>query len=372
MSKVMLFGLGEVGTHILEFLVRDPKCPELVVCDVNKEVSERRVNNAVIGAAVFKLYPKVTFKQVDLVNVDTTAELIKEEKPDLIINCAVLQTWHVIRKLPEEQYKKLSSASLGAWLPAQLGLIHQLMKAVKKSGVNPHVINTALSDMTNPALDKVGLAPTIGIGNVDVIEAAVRTKVSRDLNVSIDVVKVYLVAHHVWWVYPREAGYKKGPYYVKVLVQDNDVTEQFDTDQLLWDAVKLYPPYTEFTTVSANSTIRNMYALLNPTPTFMHAPAPHGLPGGYPVMLSKEGAELALPDDITVDEAIKINEDCNKIDGIERIEDDGTVVYPEYTQKILKEMLGFDRASFNVEDSLEVAFELMGKYKEFSKGLIVT
>ncbi|MFJ7971534.1 saccharopine dehydrogenase NADP-binding domain-containing protein [Psychrobacillus sp. NPDC096389] len=366
MSKVMLFGLGEVGTHILEFLVRDPKCPELIVCDVNEEVSQKRVNNAVIGAAIFKLYPKVTFKKVDLTDVDGTALLISEEKPDVVINCAVLQTWHVIRQLPEDLYAKLSSASLGAWLPCQLGLSYKLMLAIKKSGVQTNVINTSLSCITNPVLAKAGLAPTIGIGNVELIEPAVRIAISRELNVPVDIVKVYLVAHHVWWVYPREAGYKKGPYYIKILVNDKDVTKQFNTDELLWDAIKLYPPDTEFTTVSANSTIKNMYALLNPLPIFTHSPAPNGLPGGYPILLSKNGAELALPEGITVEEAIKINEDSNKIDGIERIEDDGTVVYADYSHQILKGMLNFDHKSFKAEDSLEVAFELMAKYREFA------
>ncbi|WP_285398739.1 saccharopine dehydrogenase NADP-binding domain-containing protein [Lysinibacillus sp. fls2-241-R2A-57] len=366
MSKVMLFGLGEVGTHILEFLARDPKCPELVICDMNEEVSRKRINNALIGAAVFRLYPKVSFEKVDLTDVDRTAELIKSENPDVVINCAVLQTWHVIRQLPKDLYAKLSSASLGAWLPCQLGLAYKLMVAIQQSGVQTHVINTSLSCMTNPALAKVGLAPTIGIGNVELIESAVRLQVSRELSVPIDIVKVYLVAHHVWWVYPREAGYKKGPYYIKVLVNDEDVTGTFDTDTLLWDAIKQYPPDTEFTTVSANSTIKNMYALLSATPIFTHSPAPQGLPGGYPILLSKDGAELALPGGITLEEAIKINEESNKIDGIDRIEEDGTIVYAEYSYQILKEMLGFDHKTFKVEESLEIAFELMTKYREFA------
>src|SRR5699024_8977348 len=117
-----------------------------------------------------------------------------------------------------------------------------LMSAVKKSGTNPHVINTALSDLVNPVLQKVNLTPTIGIGNVDVIEPAIRNLVSKQMNIPMDVIKVYLVAHHVWWVYPREAGYKKGPYFVKVMIHDEDVTNQFDTDKLLWDAIKLYAP----------------------------------------------------------------------------------------------------------------------------------
>lgn len=91
MNRVMIFGLGEVGTHILHFLVRDPKCPELIISDFNAEVSEKRINNALIGDAITKNFPKVTFEQGDLTNVRHTSELISKYKPDVIINCAVLR-----------------------------------------------------------------------------------------------------------------------------------------------------------------------------------------------------------------------------------------------------------------------------------------
>ena len=220
--------------------------------------------------------------------------------------------------------------------------------------------------MVNPILAKAGLAPTIGIGNVELIQPCIRLMVSKKLNAPIDLVKVYLVAHHVWWVYPREAGYKKSPYYLKVLVNDKDVTDKFDTDQLMWDAIKLYPSGIEFTTVSASSTIENMYALLGEQKIFRHSPAPNGLPGGYPIILSKAGAELALPEGISKEEAVKLMEEAQKLDGIERIEEDGTVIVPEYANKIMKEMLGFDHPSFKAEDCYDLALEQIAKYKKFA------
>lgn len=243
------------------------------------------------------------------------------------------------------------------------------MKAVKKSREKPHVINTALSCLTNPVLSKVGLGPTIGIGNVELIEPAVRFNVSKQLNVPLDIVKVYLVAHHLWWVYPREAGYKKGPYFLKVYVNDKEVTDQFDTDELMYESIKLYPPGTDFTTTSAISTIKNMYALLSPNAIFTHSPSPQGLPGGYPILLSQDGAELALPEGITKEEAIQINEDSAHLDGVEKIEEDGTVVFADYAHEILKDMIGFDRKFFKPEESHEVALEMMSKYKAFFNSL---
>ncbi|WP_281658198.1 saccharopine dehydrogenase NADP-binding domain-containing protein [Halobacillus sp. Cin3] len=366
MNKVLLIGTGEVGSHIMEFLVRDPKCPELVVCDINEEDGRKKVHNALRGAAVHRLYPEVTFKRLDVTNVHETADLLNREQPDVIINCAVLQTWHTIRKLPKEIYEKLSAASLGAWLPCQLALVYHLMLAVRQSSVSPHVINTALSDLVNPALGKLGLAPTIGIGNVDVIEPSVKLSVAETLHVPADAVTIYLVIHHQWWVYPREAGYQKAPHYMKIMVHDQDVTSQFDTEQLLWDAIKQYPEGTAFTTVSASSTIKNMFALLQPAKWFTHSPSPQGLPGGYPVYLSREGAEPVLPEGLTLEEAVQINEASAKLDGIDHISEDGTIYYSDYTHQILKEMLHFDHASFRPEDSLQLAKEMMSSYQKLA------
>jgi hypothetical protein len=239
------------------------------------------------------------------------------------------------------------------------------------SGIKTHYINTSLSCLTNPVLGKAGLPPTIGIGNVDLVEPGVRTLVAEELGVPRVNVKLYMVAHHQHWVYPREAGYRPGaPYFLKVTVNGKDVTDQFDTDRIMYDGVKLYPPGINFTTVSASSTIKNMQALLFDLNTYTHSPGPNGLPGGYPVVLNANGAEVVLPDDITLDEAIRMNEGAARLDGIEGVEDDGTVVFTDYAVEIMKETLGFDCPSFQPEESYDRALEMIQRYRELSKKYI--
>ena len=278
---------------------------------------------------------------------------------------------HGFYKLPKKQFDLLYSAKFGAWLPCQLALTYRIAQALKKSGVKAHLMTCGIADVVNPALAKVGLAPAVGIGNIKLNEAALRLQVSREMNVPMECVRPYLVSHHAWVVYPRDPGcYKKTPYYLKVMVSDRDVTSHFDTDKLMWDAIKLYPPApsTEFYTITAKSIITNMYALMNPMRVFTHSPGPNGLPGGYPIYLSKAGAELALPDGITREEAIAINEQAQKIsEGIERIEDDGTCVWADYAHDVFKRLLGFERTSFHVSECYEVARELMDRYKKFEE-----
>ena len=304
---------------------------------------------------------------IDLFDIGRTAALIQKENPAAVINCTVLHTWHLIRQLPEDLYVKISSAGLGAWLPCQLTLGMNLARAIKESGLSPYYINTSLSCLTNPVMGKLGLAPTIGIGNIDLIAPAVLTYLSRQTEIHRSNIEIYLVCHHQHWVYPREAGYRPGaPYYLKILIDDKDVTNQFDTDEVMYNAVKLYPPGIAFTTVSASSTLKNLKAMVNDQGLRTHSPGPNGLPGGYPVLLNGNGAEVILPNDIALDEAIHMNEESGKLDSIEEIQDDGTVVFTDYAYEIMKEILGFDCRSFKPSESKDLAFKQMACFKNLA------
>lgn len=367
MEKVLIVGVGDLGGHILEFLARGDYPLQVFVGDINEERARLTCNNAVIGAAHHGKHPDFRSIKIDLFDVAGTTEIIRKLQPTAVINCSVMHTWHLIRKLPKDIYARISSAALGAWLPCQLTLPMNLARAIKDSGVKPYFINTALSCLTNPVLGKIGLAPTIGIGNVDLIAPAVTTYISRQANVPRQSIDLYLVCHHYHWVYPREAGYKPGgPYWMKIVIDGQDVTKRFDTDKVMYDAVKLYPPGIDFTTVSASSAIKNLYALIFDLNTRTHSPGPKGLPGGYPVRLNAKGAEVVLPPELSLEEAIRINERAGVLDGVAEIKEDGTVVFADYTYEIMKEMLGFDCKSFTPAESESRARELMACYKKIT------
>ncbi len=216
-------------------------------------------------------------------------------------------------------------------------------------------------------MGKLGLAPTIGIGNIDLIAPAVLTYLSRQTGIHRSNIEIYLVCHHQHWVYPREAGYKPGaPYYLKILIDDKDVANHFDTDEVMYNAVKLYPPGLAFTTVSASSTLKNLKAMVNDQGLRTHSPGPNGLPGGYPVLLNGTGAEIILPNDIALGEAIHMNEESGKLDSIEEIQDDGTVVFTDYAYETMKGILGFDCRSFKPSESKDLAFEQMACFKNLA------
>ena len=367
-KKVLLIGTGDVGKHILEFAARSRKNIEWVIGDININNARWACNNAQIGAAHHRLHPIFRPIKLDLFNSEETIELLKREKPDAIINCTVLHTWHLIRRFPEEIYAKISAAGLGAWLPCQLALSLSLSKSIKDAGLITFYINSSLSCLTNPVMGKLNLAPTIGIGNIDLIAPAVLTYIAQQKIIDRSRIKTFQVCHHQHWVYPREAGYKpNAPYYLKILIDDMDVTSEFDTDTVMFEAVKLYPPGVNFTTVSASSALKNLNAMLYNENLHTHSPGPNGLPGGYPVLLNKQGAEVVLPEDISLNDAIKLNEESGKMDSIEKIEDDGTVIFTDYAYQIMKETLGFNHQSFHPWDAKDLAFEQISCFNKLAK-----
>jgi hypothetical protein len=91
-------------------------------------------------------------------------------------------------------------------------------------------------------------------------------------------------------------------------------------------------------------------------------PGPNGLPGGYPCILGASGAKVTLPG-VTLKDAVKLNEDGAKIDGIESVKPDGTVVFVEENVKMMREVVGYDCPEIKPAEHEERAKELDVKLK---------
>ncbi|HEX8094632.1 MAG TPA: hypothetical protein VF542_12440, partial [Jatrophihabitans sp.] len=72
--------------------------------------------------------------------------------------------------------------------------------------------------------------------------------------------------------------------------------------------------------LTASSVLSVLRALLSDRPLLVHAPAPDGLPGGYPVLASRDGFELSLPEGLSEADAILINQKGQYADGVRHID----------------------------------------------------
>jgi hypothetical protein len=146
------------------------------------------------------------------------------------------------------------------------------------------------------------------------------------------------------------------------------VTAELDIDEVLGQLPQRFrrPGGRRGHSLTASSALAVILAMANDTGDFTHAPGPNGLPGGYPVTVDGQGGRLALPPDIDRREAIRINEEGAWFDGIERIDDDGTIHFRDEQMRIMKDMLGYYVKSMTIEESEACFKELDTKYRAFA------
>ena len=118
--------------------------------------------------------------------------------------------------------------------------------------------------------------------------------------------------------------------------------------------------------LTAGSSLRLVKALFGGTPRLLHAPAPGGLPGGYPVLVSSGKMDLAPIEGLTFEEALAINEASHPFDGIEEIAADGTATFTGTTAGIMREELGFDCPGLHPAEAEERGRELIRRFREYA------
>jgi hypothetical protein len=372
-EKIMLIGVGELGGIVLEYLCRIPNIGEIVTADSNKDWGFRKTNSAIEGASYMGLYPKVKFYPIDLLNIEQTAELLKKINPTIICNGTTLQSWWVVNELPPDVNAKLyrNKCALGPWSAMHLALSYKLMKAVKMAGIDTYVVNTSYPDVTNASLAKVGLTPTIGAGNMDLSIPYFQKVTSELLKVPIGNVSVELIAHHYHAYYWCRYGTGvEAPFYLRIYVGHEDVTTKLgNIKNLIAELPKRAkrPAGRHGQFVVAGSVAKNIMAIYNDTGEITHSPGPQGLEGGYPVRLSRRGAEVVLPIGMTLKQARELNVKAQAYDGIKKVRDNGDIVVTDEAYDTFKEMMGVNCRVIKIEDSYEQAMELRKKFHEFAR-----
>lgn len=369
MNCVMLFGLGELGGWVLEFLARSPGVDNIITCDFREDWGYMKTESAAIGAGQQGYDKTIKFEKCDVNNIDATSELIHKYNPNMIYSALTLLGWLEIRILPEAIGPKYWNTAV-CNMPGNLILISKLMKARKQARSSAPVLNNSFPDGVNPVLWRNDLGPLVGGGNIDLVAGEIKRAVSVAKNVPFRDVMVYLVCDHA--VVPQSA-YVEGskievPYFLKIMIGDRDITGEYDIDRLILDSVLMGSLPGQTSQINhpsiAASSVKNIMAVLNDTNEFTHAPGPNGLPGGYPVRINAKGIEVVLPKELSQEEAIKINFAGLKHEGIERINEDGTVVLTEEAYQLQREMYGLDLHEYKFADMEDLAKTLVAKGRE--------
>lgn len=369
-KKLLIVGGGNLCLQILQILLPRNQF-EFHLASRNLEQVTRLGNLVRLGALQLDVSAHIECWEMDLVEgwIDRNAQTLARIKPDIIVNCASLQSWRIITQLPKATFEALDQAQLGPWLPMHLAPAYALMRSVKQACPKALVVNAAFPDAVNPVLYKVGMAPDVGVGNIANLVPATRSAIARLARCEPTRVYVKLVGQHFFsHAVPRQGLPSAANFNLCCWIDGRERSEEFDPHEvfaLVADRFRRLGGVDGqyLTAMSAVSVIENLFSEQE---VHVHAPGPHGLPGGYPVKVGMGQILLGLPYGLRREEAISINEAGQRQDGIQAILADGTVVFGREQMNVMEELLGYFMPDMKVQDAAACAAELGRKYHLFA------
>jgi hypothetical protein len=391
---VLLVGLGSLTGVVLELLARDETIGPIVVGSRDAARGEARCNLARMGAMAQGFAPSIRFVPLDLDRPEEVAAIVRRHAPELVFSAATLGTWWLPELLPPEAAAPILSAGFGVWLPVHLAPTLKLMRALHGAGYRGVTLTAPFPDVVNCVLARLGLAPTCGVGNLDEVVPKVRLLAAERLGAPVAEVRVLLVAHHALEPLafrgvdgdgasrgaPRSAPGASGdtmpPCFLRVIRGGSDDPEAYgrggeDVTGMVRALDLLLSPYPlpagpAFCFLTAGSAVRLVRAVLGGRETLLHAPAPGGLPGGYPIIAGRLAVRPAPVPGLTLEEAIAINERSHRFDGIERIEPDGTAVFRPESVETIGRALGYRCERLRPDEADGRARELLDRFREYA------
>lgn len=326
-ARVLFVGAGDVGLKMANGLLARGGVGQLIMADANPAAGPRV---AMLGNCHGV---RVAFEQVDGRDKRALAALIRGAAPDLVVQCAsLISPWSIIGN-PHPVAQKLSAAGIAVQLPAQLPILMNVMEVVADLGQPAPVANITMPDILHPVLAARGLAPLIGLGNVSMHHLRVRHRlVERNDFTDTDLVRV--LGHHCQVYDVMKAAAPNGADKVMVFLGERGERH----DHLAYEGT-VFPAGVIYNELTAASALPVLSALLpGAAPLRFSAPAPLGLPGGYPVAIHDGSVGLDLPPDLGREDAIAWNALQGRRDGVERIEADGSVVFTEAVRAIVADI----------------------------------
>lgn len=322
-AKVLIIGVGDVGGRFARLLGGTGEVDRLVLAGLNQG------EGPFIAGMLSSCYDLLAeFVELDATKQADVETLIRNTKPDLIIQSGVIISPFTLFTRIDPVARAIVSAGVGLQLSAQLPVLFTVMKAVREVGYAGPVANISYPDVTHPLLHKLGLMPTLGLGNTTIMLARTRDGLRRRMIAAGEdpaaMPLVRVIGQH-YQVY--------GPLLAQIPEDADDRIRVYlgeegrRDDELAYGCVPLRTDWTlnELTTCSALPVLRAL--LPGGAPLRTSCPGPQGLPGGYPVRIENGAVRLDLPPGVDLDETVAFQNRIMAQDGIEAIADDGTVIY---------------------------------------------
>jgi hypothetical protein len=118
--------------------------------------------------------------------------------------------------------------------------------------------------------------------------------------------------------------------------------------------------------MAAISSVRQVISILEDRGEIILGSGVGGIPCCVPVRLDRRGAEIVLPDDLTMDKVLEMNQAGMRFDGIERIEEDGTAVFTDSAAEFMRTALGMNWVRMRLSETEAMTKDLAEAYNKLS------
>ncbi|MGW4378910.1 saccharopine dehydrogenase NADP-binding domain-containing protein [Kitasatospora sp. NPDC004531] len=323
-STVLVIGMGDMGARLAYRLAEGGRVRRLVLAGRSAETVA-----AVAGTAASISDCLVEPVTLDATRPDDIAELLTRTRPDLVVQCAAVRGPWALAGREDAAASAVLGGGLALQLPYQLPAVLAVMRATRQAGWTGPVANLSFPDVTGPVLAGLGLAPTLGLGNAAMIDLRCRAAL-RAARPDAEAPRIRVVGHHSQLLDVMLSREPADPADRCMVFLGEDGRR---ADELAYQAPPI-PRSRRYNEVTAAAVIPALHALLpGAAPLRCSTAAPGGLPGGYPVRIEQGAVTLDLPPGTDRAAAIAFNEKHARGDGVERIDDDGTVHFSEQARK---------------------------------------
>ena len=344
--KIMIIGLGSVGSYLLDYLVskNDPAI-RIIVVGRDYDKLATKVNIVRVAGLIRKVNKSHIDieSDVDLNDIDAIQKAIEKHQPDFIVNSS--------RAYPGLKYGSISWANVrayGIWTPLSIRFTKNIMEACDKADANSIVINTSYSDAVIPWLKSAGKAyPDFGSGNLNHLVPRIQFAVADMLGVEdFWNVDLMFAAGHFHDVCISKEGQTEGVELPLKIYYKGEEQKDIDKDEVIRKCHISMPVDQTRNMMNASSNYQIITAVIDAARTGnqqkVFSPGFDGNIGGYPVAVGYRDGKL----DAWIDESVFSFEEMNKADrasmALDGVEDvvDGKLIYTDALIEKAKKAFG--------------------------------
>ena len=325
MSHLMVVGAGDMTERVLH--------PMVAAGDLREVTLVSRSPSVHAAAAVLMSGYDVVVQshELDARDPAALAALLRARRPDVVLQTASLSSPWSMAGRTDDLALAFARAGLAVRLPLQLPVLISTMRAVADSGHDGPVVNLSFPDVTNPLVARLAPPPLLGVGNVAIMQTRARAALRSEAGPDAELPLLRLVGQHgqlfdvVQGRQPVDPADRP-----MVWVGDEALGQQVQRrDDLPYLPTAIAPGWA-YNSLAAAAALPVLRALLpGGAPLRMSVPAPHGMFGGFPVIIRDGGAELDLPAGVSLVDCQALCDRAARGDGIERVDADGTVHFTE-------------------------------------------